>query len=157
MKKITDFDVRWEQGWPETDWLEPFFLAPKGKEWSYKGGNDSWGLSAEGADGTAHLGEDEGRIDLTLDMYGNPEHGVLLIYQKWGDGNPTSCASKGDLTRLKEWVKTLHGDQMPIGLYIPFAEAWKAVKEFIETDGQLPESIEWVNTIDLPEGTFPES
>jgi hypothetical protein len=45
---------------------------------------------------------------------------------------------------------------MPIGLYIPFERAWLAVKEFIETDGQLPTSIEWVRTSELPEHTFPD-
>jgi hypothetical protein len=45
---------------------------------------------------------------------------------------------------------------MPIGLFIPFAEAWKAVKEFIETEGELPKSIEWVRNRDLPPNTFPD-
>ena len=45
---------------------------------------------------------------------------------------------------------------MPVGLFIPFAEAWKAVKEFMETEGQLPTSIEWIKGEDLPEGTFPD-
>ena len=45
---------------------------------------------------------------------------------------------------------------MPAGLYIPFDRAWLAVKEFIETEGRLPTSIEWVSNADLPEGTFPE-
>jgi hypothetical protein len=30
------------------------------------------------------------------------------------------------------------------------------VKEFIETDGQLPKCIEWVADNDLPPGTFPD-
>lgn len=32
----------------------------------------------------------------------------------------------------------------------------EAVKEFIETDGQLPKCIEWVANKDLPPGTFPD-
>jgi hypothetical protein len=32
----------------------------------------------------------------------------------------------------------------------------KAVKEFLETDGELPKSIEWVANADLPRNTFPD-
>ena len=42
------------------------------------------------------------------------------------------------------------------GLFIPFPKAYEAVKEFIETGGQLPKCIEWVADEDLPPGTFPE-
>jgi hypothetical protein len=38
----------------------------------------------------------------------------------------------------------------------PFKSAWLAVKEFIETDGQLPKSIEWIANKELPVGTFPD-
>jgi len=30
------------------------------------------------------------------------------------------------------------------------------VKEFMETEGQLPTSIEWVSSDDLPDNTFPD-
>ena len=60
------------------------------------------------------------------------------------------------MSRLKEWVRNLHNDPLPIGLFIPFKNAWLAVKEFIETDGALPKSIEWVANKDLPAGTFPD-
>nr|WP_292612931.1 Imm1 family immunity protein [Nitrobacter sp. 62-13] len=39
---------------------------------------------------------------------------------------------------------------------MPFPVAWKAVKEFIETDGELPTSIEWVANSDLSPETFPD-
>jgi Immunity protein Imm1 len=55
------------------------------------------------------------------------------------------------LKRLREWVRNLHNTPLPVGLFVPFESAWKAVKEFIEMDGQLPKSIEWVaNKISLP-------
>jgi hypothetical protein len=60
------------------------------------------------------------------------------------------------LTRLREWVRSLHDTPLPVGLFIPFEQAWKAVKEFIETDGQLPKSIEWIANRDLPPNTFPD-
>ncbi len=49
-----------------------------------------------------------------------------------------------------------HGTPLPVGLFIPYATAWKAVKEFIETDGKLPKNIEWIANRDLPENTFPD-
>jgi hypothetical protein len=36
------------------------------------------------------------------------------------------------------------------------AKAWKTVKEFIETEGDLPTSIDWISNHDLPLGTFPD-
>ena len=41
-------------------------------------------------------------------------------------------------------------------LFIPFAPAYQAVKEFIETDGELPKSIEWIANKNLPPNTFSE-
>ena len=34
-------------------------------------------------------------------------------------------------------------------------QAWAAVKEFMERDGALPESIEWADDADVPEDAFP--
>jgi hypothetical protein len=45
---------------------------------------------------------------------------------------------------------------LPVGLFIPFRTAWKAVREFIETDGELPKSIEWVADRDIPPEAFPD-
>jgi hypothetical protein len=50
----------------------------------------------------------------------------------------------------------VHGDIMPIGLFIPFENAWTAVKEFMERDGAFPESIAWVAANDLPDDAFPD-
>jgi hypothetical protein len=136
--------------------LEPFFLAPQGREWSYHGGNDSWGLDVDGLYGTDNLPEIE-RVRVHLYMIGNPDHGVMLAYSKW-DGRirrKDGYDSKGDLSRLKEYVRSLHGTPLPVGLFIPFPTAWRAVKEFMETDGDLPKSIEWIANDDLPRDTFP--
>jgi hypothetical protein len=143
-------------GWPSPSQLEHYFLTPSGRRQAFETGNDCWGLSAIGVHGTENLAPDKGRIDLGLTMLGNPEHGVLLHYRKGGGGYKDSFYSKRDLRRLREWVKTAHDDLFPVGLYIPFETAWKAVKEFIETDGQLPRSIEWVADDDLPADAFPE-
>ncbi len=98
----------------------------------------------------------KGRVVVRLKMWGHPELGVLLIWSKWGGGHKETFSSKGDLTRVREWVRSTHDTPLPVGLFIPFEEAWKAVKEFIETDGALPKSIEWVANRDLPPNTFPD-
>ncbi len=156
MRKDIYFDRRFGPGWPPPEELKPYFLAPKGQEWFYTGGNDTAGLTLEGVDGTEHLPEGKGRIDIRLSMWGNPDLGVLLIYEKVGGGHRVGCCSKGDMARIREWVRSLHDTPLPVGLFVPFREAWKAVEEFMETEGQLPKSIEWVKGSDLPPGTFPD-
>ena len=156
MRKRTYFDSRRRTGWPQPKELERYFLAPPGKEWFYAGGNDGARLSVEGLYGTEHLEANRGRVDCDLMMWGNRDLGVLLIYSKWGGGLQQTYSSRGDLTRLRELVRSLHDTPLPVGLFIPFATAWKAVKEFIETDGELPKSIEWIANRDLPANTFPD-
>jgi hypothetical protein len=97
-----------------------------------------------------------GRIDIHLTIVGHPDLGVLLNYRKWGGGLKDTYYSKGDQRRLLEWIRTMHGDLMPIGLFIPWDTAWKAIKEFIEIDGALPKSIEWIADRDLPPEVFPD-
>lgn len=156
MRKRTYFDRFKSQGWPEPREFEPFFLSAPEKCWSYLSGNDNWSLSGKGADGTENLQEGQGRIDIQLEMWGNPRLGVLIIYSKLGGGYRDVFTSKGDLSRLGELVRGLHDTPLPVGLFIPFDQGWKAVKEFIETDGALPKSIEWVSNHDLPPNTFPD-
>ena len=137
--------------------LEPYFALPPPKEgWFPNSGNDSGGLSLEGVDGTENLPQFKGRTDVELMMWGNPELGVLLIYTKTGGGFREAYSSKGDVTKLRQWVRTLHDDPMPVGLFVPFAKAWLAVREFMATEGQLPKGIEWVKNSELPAGTFPD-
>jgi hypothetical protein len=107
-------------------------------------------------EGTEHLPANHGRIDIQLELWGNPDLGVLLIWSKWGGGYKDTFTSKGDMNRLRELIRSTHDTPLPVGLFIPFEAAWMAVKEFIETDGALPKSIEWVANRDLPENTFPD-
>jgi hypothetical protein len=154
MKKHTYFDTYDGPGWPEQAWLAKYFLTPAGRRKFFELGNDSWGLNADGLDGTEHLQQFNGRIDIRLTIVGNLDYGILLCHQKFGP-NGVGHYSIGDLGRLHEWVKTKDGDLMPIGLFIPFETAWKAVKEFMETDGALPKSIAWIPVRDLPPDSFP--
>jgi immunity protein Imm1 of predicted polymorphic toxin system len=156
MKKDAYFDVFDGPGWPASCELERYFLGPTGHWALFQNRNDCWGLSAEGVDGTEHLPRDQGRIDLRLTILGNANHGVLLHYAKMGGKRMKAYYSQGDLRRLREWIWTRHGSLVSIGLFIPFERAWLAVKEFIETDGALPQSITWVPGDDLPADAFPD-
>lgn len=156
MKKRIYFGDLRGLGWPRPQRLERYFLGPPEQRWSFEGGNDNWALSIEGVDGTEHLEALRGRIDINLDLVGHPKFGVQLIWSKLGAERGQMFSSKGDLNRLREWVRTLQDDLRPIGLFIPFDRAWLAVKEFIENDGALPKSVAWIANRELPAGTFPE-
>ena len=141
--------------WPSLDQLEPHFLAPDGSRW-VRGGNDSWGISVQGLEGTEDRVYGRGRKDINLTLWGMPGLGVLIMYDKIGPPDfRATLYSKGDMRRLRELVESTHSDELPVGLFIPFEKAWLAVKEFMETEGQLPKSIEWVRHEDLPPNTFP--
>jgi hypothetical protein len=156
MKKSAYFDSHWGSGWPAIQWLEPYFLAPPGKRWFFATGNDSAGFDLEGVDGTGHLPANKGRIDIRLSMWGHPSLGVFLMYEKSGGGYRDTFSSRGDLTKLNEWVRSTHDTPLPVGLFIPYEQAWQAVKEFIETEGKRPTSIAWIANRDLPPNTFPD-
>ena len=158
MRKRVYFDNYLGSFWPAANELAPYFLArPEGSGWFHETGNDSAGLSLEGLDGTDQLPPGRGRKDISLSMWGNPELGVLLQYVRYGGGVPRQdWFSRGDLRKIQQWVRSLHNDPLPVGLFIPFDRAWLAVKEFMETEGRLPTSIEWVNSADLSDNTFPD-
>jgi hypothetical protein len=156
VKKYSYFASRRSSGWPGLEELRPYFLAPPGQRWFFDTGNDSGGFDALGVDGTEHLEAYKGRIDIHLEMWGHPDLGVLIIYSKLGGGHKQTYTSRGDLSRLRKLVRGMHGTPLPVGLFIPYEFAWNAVKEFIETDGALPKSIEWVANRDLPPNTFPD-
>jgi hypothetical protein len=156
MRKRVYFYEFDQAGWPSPSGLQAYFLTLVGRERAFStDNNDSWGLSAEGVNGTEALPLHGGRVDIHLDIIGNVKEGVLLQHRKWGGGMKHTYYSKGDLTRLRDTVTTAHGDRMPLGLYVPFETAWQAVKEFIEGDGSVPSSIEWIASEDLPKNVFP--
>jgi len=52
--------------------------------------------------------------DIDLQMWGNPDHSVLLIYSKWGGGHKQTFSSKGDLSRLRDLVRSTHDTPLPM-------------------------------------------
>ena len=129
IRKSTYLGSRRRNGWPNPRELERYFLGLSGQRLTVETGSDKVGLAAEGADGTEDLDPDEGRIDVDLDRWHHPELGVLLIYSKWGGGLKQMYSSRGDVSRLREWVRSKHGTPLPVGLFIPGSTGWDAVKE----------------------------
>jgi len=155
MLKRIDFGELRTDSWPKPDEMSRYFLAKPGQEWTYTGGSDSASLSLIGVDGT-HGQDFNSRIDIDLTMWGHPQLGVLLYYSKLGGAYTDRFNSVGDMSKLDQWVRSLHDTPLPVGLFIPFRDAWPAVKDFMETEGELPKSIEWIAARDLPAGTFPD-
>jgi hypothetical protein len=154
MRKNSSFQDFYDPDWPSPDQLKKYFSAG-GRLWASHG-NDNWGLSAAGLYGTEALPQPDS-VNVDLRMTGSPDHGVTLDFARW-DGRIRRWDryfSKNDLSRLGRFMYSMHGDPYSLGLFIPFEAAFKAVKEFIESDGELPTSIEWVSGKDLPPETFP--
>lgn len=145
----------YEGHWPKPDEIQHCFLAPPAKRWFFDTGNDVAYFRIDGVDGTDHLPpDDDGRATIFLWLVGDPKLGVNLQWTQWGGKQPRSYYSKGDMTRLREVVENLHGDRLLAGFFIPYEAAWEAAKEFIENDGALPKSIEWIDAEHLPPSVF---
>jgi hypothetical protein len=152
MKRDIYFGAFQHGRWPDPRELERYFIETEGGGWPTDGGNDDWGFTIDGLYGTAHLPNERDRVVVDLSMIGFPGLGVRLIYAKW-DGRTQrrdDYASKGDLRRLNETVYAAQDTPVCVGTVIPFAEAYRAVKEFMETDGELPKCIEWISVDELP-------
>jgi Immunity protein Imm1 len=152
MKRTINFGNLEGPDWPSIDQLKPLFFASGAQAWFRDGRNDTAAFVLEGIEGTGHLEFGNGRRDISLDLLGHPKYGVFLFYDKSGT---VRYSSKGDMTQFKTYVRTQHEDLRTLAFFIPFDKAWLAVKEFIETEGKLPSSIEWVNMKGLVGDPFP--
>jgi hypothetical protein len=158
MQKESFFNNHWGNGWPELSDLKACFLDPERRMDFFNRGLDGGSFFANGLGGTEGLPPKEGLISSELFLFMNPDHGAWLKYGYW-DGRilkKKSFVSKGDLNRLGEFVRSFHGTPLSVGLFVPFEDGFRAVKEFIETEGEQPASIEWVASKDLPPETFPD-
>ena len=153
MIKTAYFMSRDFKAWPPPQEIERYFLGPPGERW-FETGNDTAGFDADGVDGTEHIEPDQLRHNVSLDLSAHRTMGVFLQWRKWHGDHQELYLSRGDLGRLRQIVRNSYGDPLSAGLLIPCEEAWKAVKEFIETDGLLPKSIAWVAGDDLPSDLF---
>lgn len=148
------FDDLDYNSWPKPEVLKSYFIAPKGKEWSFRGGNDNWGLSMY-PDGYGPL-KTAGiiRKAIELSMVGHQDYGVFLHWSRRGFGFEENYFSNGNLSKLSLQVRSLQSDAWPLGLFIPFAEAWLATEDFIASDGARSDRIDWIAAADLPHQTF---
>jgi hypothetical protein len=149
------FDSRRASRWPYPEEIRHFFFPKSGEAWFSTSGNDTASFSLEGVEGTEHLEFGRGRIDIDLGMIGHPQYGVQLNWARRGPPRRTDYYSLHDPARLNQYVNSLHGDPQPIGLYIPFAAAWKAVEDFLLNDGARSTRITWIDGRDLPPDAFP--
>lgn len=155
MRKRTWFPLLPYEGWPRPQDIESYFLTSPGRKLLWNRA-DSYGFRAIGVDGTEQLELGKGRVDTDLAVWANLKLGMLLIHSKLGGGHREVFSSVGNTRLLHEWTRSRHNTPLPIGLFIPFEKAWSAVREFLETDGKLPKSIEWISNHELPPNTFPD-
>ena len=155
MQKRAYLNSRRTNEWPAAIELERIFLSAKKQDWLFAE-NDGASLTIDGLYETANLPSRD-QVTVILYMMGNPTHGVYLLYSRWDGRNRSKIDlnSKGDLSRLGEFVRSMHGDRISAGLFIPIDAAWLAVREFMELDGELPKSVEWIASKDLPPEAFP--
>ena len=156
MKKLAYFDTYWGSGWPSLEFLQPYFLAAGGKQWSFERRTADGSFVAQGVDGTDDRPEGEGRVDITMYVWGLPGMGNALLWTKWGGEKKLTYYSRGDQARILEHTRSLHGTPLSAGLFIPFDQGWCAVRQFIETEGELPTGTAWISDRDLPPNAFPE-
>jgi immunity protein Imm1 of predicted polymorphic toxin system len=156
MKKTAEFASVHYERWPLPQEIEHYFLAPPGQRWFFHTGDDTARFDAEDIDGADGAGLSQARGNVSLALSAHPILGVQLQWSQWDGKRGHTFYAKGDLARLKQFVRNLYDDPLPVGLLVPFEVAWRAVKEFIETDGKLPKSIEWIEDEDLPTDIFPD-
>lgn len=157
IKKEAAFDDYWGNGWPDISVVEQGLSDPEKLARLFAKGRDGACFSIEWIYDKTNSAPQSELVGATLYMHMNPDHGIKLQYSKWDGriGEKKTYHSKGDLVRLKQFVRSFHRTPLSIGLFVPFEMGRKAVKEFLETDGALPRSIDWVSDDELPSEVFP--
>lgn len=156
--KGASFDDHWGDGWPDPEHVEKCLRDPGMRATMFTKGRDGGSFSVDGLYDTEGLPPRGGLVSAALYMYMNPESGVTLQYFKW-DGRVQKSEtfhSRGNLSLLNQFVRSLHGTPLSLGLFIPFEGGAVTVKQFLDSDGELPTVIDWVRGSDLPPETFPE-
>lgn len=156
MEKTAYFDGHWGEGWPELTYIESRIIDAAGRAKYFERGQDGGSFFIEGPRGADNMMPQKGQLKTALYLHMNPDHGVKLQYSNWDGHQLVTYHSKGDLGRLDEFARSFHDTPLSLGLFVTFDMGCRAVKEFIETDGALPKSIEWIANGDLPPGTFPD-
>lgn len=156
VKKEAAFDDHWGNGWPDISAVEQGLADPEKLAQLLAKGRDGGCFSIEWVYDKGALSQ-SGLVGAILYMHMNPEHGIKLQYSSWDrrTGKRETYHSKGDLARIRQFVRSFHRTPLSIGLFVPFEKGRKAVKEFLQTDGKLPQSVDWISDDDLPSDAFP--
>ena len=102
------------------------------------------------------LPDNDDGVSVYLSMTGYPDLGVSFGYARW-DGRTKEKIDYeliGDPRKEREIVYTMQGDPVSVGSFVPYADAYQVVKEFIETGGELPTCIKWGLGPDIPQEAF---
>lgn len=152
MRKWFTFDTG-EGTWVGPERFAPIFLDAKRRDF-FSEGKEGGFFSVDGLEGTEDLQPATGRVDALLYVMMHPKYGVVLYYRHWNGKTriKISLCSKGDLRLLGQYVRTVYYETpLDRGLFVSFEQAWSAVEEFMENDGSLPRSVEWVSESEIPQ------
>ena len=157
VKKEAAFGDHWGNGWPDISAVEQDLSDPDKLAKLFAKGRDGGCFSIEWIYDKGGSIPQFGLVGAILYMHMHPDHGIKLQYSRWDRRieKKETYHSKGDLARLKQFVRSFHRTPLSIGLFIPFEIGRKAVKEFLQTDGELPQSVNWISDDDLPSEVFP--
>jgi hypothetical protein len=95
LKKFCDLREFRGFSWPEPRELQHYFFAPPGREWFQDGRNDGAILMEQAAYNTDDLPIGQGRVKISLQLWGKPNLGVLLVYSRLGGGTEIFSAQGG--------------------------------------------------------------
>lgn len=157
VKKEAAFGDHWGNGWPDVSAVERDLSDPEKLAKLFAKGRDGGCFSIEWIYDKGSSIPQFGVVGAILYMHMHPDHGIKLQYSRWDCRieKKETYHSKGDLARLKQFVRSFHRTPLSIGLFVPFEIGRKAVKEFLQTDGELPQSVDWISDDDLPSEVFP--
>jgi hypothetical protein len=157
VKKEAAFGDHWGNGWPDINAVEQGLSDPEKLAKLFAKGRDGGCFSIEWIYDKEGSIPRFGLVGAILYMHLHPDHGIKLQYSVWDRRTEKreTYHSKGDLARLKQFVWSFHRTPLSIGLFVPFEIGRKAVKEFLQTDGELPQSVDWISDDDLPSEVFP--
>lgn len=156
IQKSAYFDEHWGDGWPSLENIKYRLIDVSGRSKFFEKGLDGGSFFIE-TSGSAERAQRDGAVfKAGLYVHMHPLHGVKLQHSMSSNRiSRTSHHSKGDFSRLRDFVRSFHDTPLSLGLFIPFEPGWRAVEEFIRTEGKLPTAISWLADDDLPPETFP--
>jgi hypothetical protein len=138
---------------PELKTIQHFFLDFTEAKWP-SGGR----LAIYGAQGTESLPPYKGRVDISLAIVPDSEHGFYLIYSKTGVVTGGQFHSLGSQTLTRPGSPMIEIDEngyaIAAGLFVSPADAWAVVKRFIETNGERSDAIQWLTDAELPDSAI---